>query len=166
MEIFLILVGLWIFFSIQARKQKKAIKQLEKQHDREVAASQRDYDDYMANLPELEGDDTFQILLFGSDRYSETLDLYADWLSKNHPDNRQIWVIVDRDEDHEFDPNAVRVESGMTTFGYVPRYRAKEFCSFLDEVGPVKASARFEIDPYGSNHRIWLDAKAPLKVKP
>ena len=165
MEIFLFLVGLWIFFSFKAKKQKKEIRHQQKQHEQDVAATQRDYDDYMLSMPELAGDETFRILLFGSDRFAETLDLYADWLIRNYPDNRHIWVIVDRDDEHEFDPSAVKVEAGLTTFGYIPRDRVKEFCDFLDEVGPVKASARFEVDPYGTNHKIWLDAKEPLSVK-
>lgn len=165
MEIFLVLVGLWIFFSLKARKQKKEIKRELKAHDQEVAATQRDYDDYMLSLPELVGDETFDIELFGSDRFTETLDLYADWLIRNHPENRQIWVIVDRDYEHEFDPNAVKVEAGMTTFGYVPRSMSKKFCDFVDEHGPVKTSARFQVDPYGTNHRVFLDARFPLTIK-
>jgi hypothetical protein len=165
MEIFLVLVGLWIFFSVKARKQKKEIKHQVKAHEKQVEATQRDYDDYMLSLPELKGAETFEIELFGSDRFSETLDLYADWLLRNHPDTRQIWVIVDRDDEHEFDPNAVKVEAGMTTFGFVPRDRSKMFCDFIDDHGPVKTSAKFQIDPYGTNHRVFLDASFPLKLK-
>ena len=165
MEIFLALVALWLYLTLKSRKQTRKAREQQSREEKKIAAMQSDYDDYMASLPELSGPETYEIQLFGTEGLSETLDLYADWLVKTHPETREIWVIVKRDRDHEFDAKAVKVESGMTTLGYVPRRLASEFCEFLNRTGPVKASAKFQVDPYGTNHTIWLDAGFPLKLK-
>lgn len=164
MEIFIALVVIWLIFSRKARKQNKQLAKLEAKRQQEIAYQQADYDDYMNSLPTLVGDETYKIMLTGADQYGETLSLYADWMVKNHPDTKEIWVIVDRDLDHQFDRNAIRVEAGQATFGHVPRLIANHFGKLVDKHGPVRASARLKLDPFGSKHTIWLDASFPLEV--
>lgn len=165
MEIFLILVFIWFFFRMRGKKAEKTFRKAEQQAMASIASEQAEYDEYLFGLPELIGDGSYSQATSGTERFAETLDLYAKWLVSSKPKQREIRVILDRDPE-QTGHNAIKLESGKATLSLLPKSVTPEFEKLIKTHGPVLATARFVVDPFGKNHEIWLDASRPLSVKP
>ncbi len=121
----------------------------------------------MLSLPSLKGDETFSQEIVGEQAYADDLYSFGTWLEQNHPGEDVIWVIVENEPDNIHDPNAVRVEAGKTTVGYIPRQQAEQFAIELATLGgKARCAARFHFDKYGDRSSITLDLVRPLAQYP
>ena len=121
----------------------------------------------MLSLPSLKGDETFSQEIVGEQAYADDLYSFGTWLEQNHPGEDVIWVIVENEPDNIHDPNAVRVEAGKTTVGYIPRQQAEQFAIELATLGgKARCAARFYFDKYGDRSSITLDLVRPLEQYP
>jgi hypothetical protein len=152
---------LWFFI---ARSQKKKLKKAGKTLTRSIAQEQARYDKYMNSLPTLKGDDSYSQEVRGEFAYKEMLDNFGGWLKDKHPGKDEIWVIVETEPNNIHDPNAVRIETGQETVGYIPREEALEFAKELKQFGGrARCSARFYWDEFGNKSSLTLDVVRPLR---
>jgi hypothetical protein len=167
---FLFFAALFLFFWARANKKKRQQAGDKwagfEENKRRLAPEQEKYDRMLFGLPELIGDNSFSQDVVGEQAYKDTLDLYGEYLEKYHPGEEEIWVLVELEPDNEYDENAVRVEAGQATVGYIPRSQAEDFGKELRSLGgKARANARFYWDPEGGRSSLTIDAVRPLKKK-
>jgi hypothetical protein len=165
MEIIFIIIGLWLFGAALRRVSKTPAHDWKtfERNRKKLAPEQRDYDNYLAALPELRGDGTFSQEIVGEQAYRETLEQFGAFLAKYHPGENEILVLVELEPDNEYDSNAVRVEAGQATIGYIPRMQAEAFGEELSAIGGrATATARFYYSSGDGLHSITLDLVRPL----
>ena len=167
---FLFFAALFLFFWARANK-KKRLKAADKwagfeESKRKLAPEQAKYDRMLFGLPELVGDLSFSQDVGGEQAYKETLDLYGEYIEKYHPGEEEIWVLVELEPTNEYDENAVRVEAGQATVGYIPKAEAEQFGRELRSLGgKARANARFYWGQEGGRSSLTIDAVRPLKRK-
>jgi len=162
---FLIFIAFFIFFWWRSQKKKERKAQLN--FTKELKKEQSQYDKHLLSLPSLQGDKTFSQEVVGEQAYAEDLYNFGSWLELNHPGEDVVWVIVENEPENIHDPNAVRVEAGKTTVGYIPRQQAKQFSAELAGLGgKARCAARFYFDKYGDRSSITLDVIRPLVQYP
>jgi hypothetical protein len=160
-----ILFGLLFLFFYSRSKKKQAKKELA-QAIKGQSRLQNNYDNYLASLPSLKGDGSFSQEIRGEQAYAESIDLFGQFLEDYHNGEDEILVMVEVEPDNKFDKNAVRVEAGQTTVGYVPREQALEFGSELLEFGGrATCTARLYWSPDDGKSSITLDVVRPLAVE-
>jgi hypothetical protein len=157
-----IIFGLLLWFFI-SRSQKKKLKKAGQKASRSIAQEQARYDKYMAGLPTLKGDGSYSQEVRGEFAYKEILDNFGGWLKDKYPGKDEIWVILETEPNNIHDPNAVRIETGQATVGYIPREEALAFGKELEQFnGRARCSARFYWDEFGSKSSLTLDVIRPL----
>ena len=160
-----ILFGLLFLFFYSRSKKKQAKKELTKAIKGQ-SRLQNNYDNYLASLPSLKGDGSFSQEIRGEQAYAEAIDLFGQFLEDYHNGEDEILVMVEVEPDNKFDKNAVRVEAGQTTVGYIPREQALEFGNELLEFGGrATCTARLYWSPDDGKSSITLDVIRPLAVE-
>ncbi len=160
-----IVFGLLFWFFYSRSKKKQAKKELAKAIKGQ-SRLQNNYDNYLASLPSLKGDGNFSQEIRGEQAYAEAIDLFGQFLEDYHNGKDEILVMVEVEPDNKFDKNAVRVEAGQTTVGYVPREQALEFGNELLEFGGrATCTARLYWSPDDGKSSITLDVIRPLAVE-
>ena len=159
-----VLFGLLVWFLYSRRKKKQA----KSNWDRAVkkyASQQKQYESFMNSLPQLLGDGTFSQEVRGEQAYKETIDMYGQFLQDHHPGEDEILVMVEVEPHNRYDPNAVRVDAGQATIGYIPREESAQFGKELQELGGRAAcTARLYWSPQDGRSSITLDLVRPLRV--
>jgi hypothetical protein len=160
-----ILFGLLVWFFYSRSKKKQTNREFKKAL-RGQSRLQNNYDDYLASLPSLKGDGSFSQEIKGEQAYKEAIDLFGQFLVDYHPGEDEILVMVEVEPDNKFDKNAVRVEAGQATVGYIPREQALEFGNELLEFGGrATCTARLYWSPDDGKSSITLDVIRPLAVE-
>jgi hypothetical protein len=160
-----VVFGLLFWFFYSRSKKKQAKKEFEKAVRGQSKIQQR-YDNYLASLPSLKGDGSFSQEIRGEQAYAEAIDLFGQFLEDYHNGEDEILVMVEVEPDNKFDRNAVRVEAGQTTVGYIPREQALEFGNELMEFGGrATCTARLYWSPDDGKSSISLDVVRPLAVE-
>ena len=160
-----VIFGLLFWFFYSRSKKKQAKKEFEKAVRGQSKIQQR-YDNYLASLPSLKGDGNFSQEIRGEQAYAESIDLFGQFLQDYHPGEGEILVMLEVEPDNKFDRNAVRVEAGQTTVGYIPREQALEFGNELMEFGGrATCTARLYWSPDDGKSSISLDVVRPLAVE-
>lgn len=159
-----ILFGLLIWYVLYRRKKKQA----KSNWDRAVkkyAGQQKRYEEFMNSLPQLLGDGSFSQEVRGEQAYKDTIDMYGQFLQDHHPGEDEILVMVELEPENRYDPNAVRVDAGQATIGYIPIEEAEQFGKELKELGGRAAcTARLYWSPDDGKSSITLDVVRPLRV--
>jgi hypothetical protein len=159
----IIFIGLVAFFWY--RSNKKQQRKAATKFSSDIAKEQKRYDDYMESLPSLVGDESFSQEVRGEQAYKEMLDNFGYWLEENHPGENVIWVILELEPENIHDPSAIRIETGQTTVGYIPREEAQAFRKELLAIGgKARCSAKFYFDPNGNRSSLTLDVVRPLSA--
>ena len=159
-----IVFGLLFWFFYSRSKKKRAKKEFEKAVKGQSKTQQR-YDNYLASLPALKGDGSFSQEIRGEQAYAEAIDLFGQFLVDYHPGEDEILVMVEVEPNNKFDKNAVRVEAGQATVGYIPREEALEFGNELLEFGGrATCTARLYWSPDDGKSSITLDVVRPLDI--
>lgn len=163
MELFLFALLVWFFYYRRKRKQTRdKWSSLEKAKKR-LAPEQAAYDKMLMALPKLAGDGSFSQQVVGEKAYAEALNNYAEYLKHYHPGEDVVWAIVELQPDNPHDSNAVRVEIGQATVGYIPRDQAPQFGSELKALGGrASCDAKFVFARQGQYHSLLLDVVRPL----
>lgn len=161
MEFIIFGLLLWFFLS---RRRKNRLNKADRTVAREIAKQQARYDKYLNGLPTLLGDETYSQEIRGEHAYKKDLDNFGGWLRDRHPGKNEIWVIVETEPHNIHDSNAVRIETGLATIGYIPKEQALEFGKELEQFGgSARCSARFYWDEFGNKSSLTLDVVRPLK---
>ena len=75
-------------------------------------------------------------------------------------------VMVELEPNNKYDPNAVRVDAGQATIGYIPREDAEEFGKELATLGgTATCSAKLYWSPGDGRSSITLDVLRPLELE-
>lgn len=157
-----VVFGLLFWFFYSRSKKKRAEKEFNKAL-RGQSKEQKRYDDYLASLPALKGDGSFSQEIRGEQAYKETIDLFGQFLEDYHPGEDEILVMVELEPNNKYDSNAVRVEAGQATIGYIPREEAKQFGSeLLDFGGRATCTAKLYWSPDDGRSSVRLDVVRPL----
>jgi hypothetical protein len=160
-----IVFGLLFWFFYNRSKKKRAKKEFEKAL-RGQSKLQNKYDRYLGSLPALKGDGSFSQQIRGEQAYREAIDLFGQFLLDYHPGEDEILVMVEVEPNNRYDSNAVRVEAGQTTVGYIPREQALEFGNELMEFGGrATCTARLYWSPEDGRSSITLDVVRPLEIE-
>jgi hypothetical protein len=160
-----ILFGLLVWFFYSRSKKKQTNREFKKAL-RGQSRLQNNYDDYLASLPSLKGDGSFSQEIKGEQAYKEAIDLFGQFLVDYHPGEDEILVMVELEPDNKYDQNAVRVEAGQTTVGYIPREEAEQFGKELAEFGGrATCNATLFWSPNDGRSSISLDVLRPLKLE-
>lgn len=161
----LTVLGVLIWFWLKRRKKKDKWDGFEAAK-RRLAPQQAAYEKMLFGLPELTGDGSFSQEVVGEQAYKEALDLFGEFIQRYHPGQDEIWVLVELEPTNKFDKNAVRVEAGQTTVGYIPRTEAVAFGRELRELGgKARCNARFHWSPADGKSSLSLDVIRPLQAK-
>ena len=159
-----ILFGLLVWFFYR-RSQKKKGKKAFDAAKKKYAKQQQAYEDFMNSLPYLKGDESFSQQVRGEQAYQETINMYGQFLEDHHPGKDEILVMVELEPSNPFDKNAVRVDAGQATIGYIPREEAEEFGNELRALGGrASCSARLYWSPNDERSSITLDVLRPLQI--
>jgi hypothetical protein len=159
-EILIFILLLWFFIS---RSQKKRIKKTNRLVAKSISEERARYLDYMNTLPTLKGDGGYLQKVSGALTYREALDKVGLWLKNERAGQSEIWVILETEPDNIKNPNAVRIETGEETVGYIPREEAPDFGQELEQFnGRARCRARFYWDEFGSKSSLTLDVIRPL----
>ena len=159
-----VVFGLLFWFFYSRSKKKRAKKEFEKAVRGHSKIQQR-YDNYLASLPSLAGDGSFSQEIRGEQAYAEAIDLFGQFIQDYHPGEDEILVLVEVEPNNKYDSNAVRVEAGQTTVGYIPREQALEFGNELLEFGGrATCTARLYWSPEDGKSSITLDVVRPLET--
>ena len=166
MEWLLVAVIIWWFLA-RNKKRKKASRlnwaEVER-NKRLVADEQAEYNAHMESLPNLQGDGSFSQDVVGEAAYREILQNYSDYLERYHPGENELLVALELEPDNPYDENAVRVEGGKTTLGYIPRGEAKQLGDELRKFGgKATCTAYFHRSDQGL-HWLTLDLVRPLRL--
>lgn len=157
-----IVFGLLVWFFYNRSKNKKW-KRFEKEASRQ-AGKQLKYERFMENLPALKGDGSFSQEIRGEQAYKEHIDLFGEYLERYHPDG-EFMVMVELEPNNRFDPNAVRIEAGKATIGYIPREEAEQFGKELEALGGrATCTATLYWSPGDGRSSITLDVVRPLEL--
>ena len=152
----------WFFLSRSKNKQQK---KLQRQLDVN-SNTQKRYDDFLKSLPALLGDGSFSQEIRGEQAYKEDIDLLGQYIQQFHPGEDVVLVMVAVEPENKHDKNAVRIEAGKATLGYIPREQALEFSKELNELGgKATCDARLFWSPNDGRSSITLDLVRPLKPK-
>ena len=158
-----ILFGLLVWFFYNRSKNKKW-KRFEKEAAKQ-AGNQLKYERFMENLPALKGDGLFSQEIRGEQAYKDNIDIFGEYLERYHPDG-EFMVMVELEPTNKYDPNAVRVEAGYATLGYIPREEAEEFGIELAALGGrATCSASLYWSPDDGRSSITLDVMRPLELE-
>lgn len=159
-----ILFGLlvWFFYSRSKNKKWKRFEKLAGQR----AGEQLQYKRFMENLPALRGDGSFSQELRGEQAYKENIDLFGEYLKRYHPNEQSFTVMVELEPDNAYDENAVRVDAGQATIGYIPREEAEQFGKELALLGgKATCAATLYWSPNDGQSSISLDVLRPLELR-
>ena len=158
-----ILFGLlvWFFYN---RSKKKKWKRFEKEASKQ-AGQQLKYERFMNNLPALRGDGSFSQEIKGEQAYKDNIDLFGEYLERYHQ-GEDFMVMVELEPSNKHDPNAVRVDEGQATIGYIPKEDAEEFGKELAALGGrASCSASLYWSPGDGRSSITLDVVRPLELE-
>ena len=159
-----VVFGLLFWFFYSRSKKKRAKKEFEKAVRGHSKVQQR-YDNYLASLPSLAGDGSFSQEIRGEQAYAEAIDLFGQFIQDYHPGEDEILVMVEVEPNNKYDKDAVRVEAGQTTVGYIPREQALEFGNELRRFGGrATCTARLYWSPEDGKSSITLDVVRPLET--
>lgn len=155
------LLFLWFF----ARQSKKKWKRFEKEAVSQ-SGKQLDYERFMKDLPALKGDGNFSQEVKGEQAYKENIDMYGEYLERYHPDEEDFMVMVELEPNNKFDKNAVRVDAGQATIGYIPKEEAEQFGRELAAFGgKASCTANLYWSPDDGRSSITLDVVRPLRLE-
>lgn len=158
-----ILFGLlvWYFYN---RSKKKKWKRFEKQAQKQ-AGRQLKYERFMEGLPALRGDGSFSQEIRGEQAFKKHIDIFGEYLERYHP-GEDFMVMVELEPNNKYDKNAVRVEAGYATIGYIPREEAEEFGKELSALGGrASCSASLYWSPGDGRSSVTLDVVRPLELE-
>ncbi len=151
----------WFFYN---RSKKKKWKRFEKEASKQ-AGQQLKYERFMNNLPALRGDGSFSQEIKGEQAYKDNIDLFGEYLERYHP-GEDFMVMVELEPSNKHDPNAVRVDAGQATIGYIPKEDAEEFGKELAALGGrASCSASLYWSPVDGRSSITLDVVRPLELE-
>lgn len=152
----------WFFYSRSKKKREK--KNFERAR-KSLAKEQQNYEDFMNSLPELLGDGSFSQEVRGEQAYKETIDMYGQYLEDYHPGEDEFYVMVELEPNNRYDKNAVRVDAGQATIGYIPREEAEGFGAELGIYGGrAKCTAKLYWSPDDGLSSVRLDIVRPLRT--
>lgn len=170
MEIFLGLVAIWAYFSLRARKEKRKSDTIYHRAivdaKQELAAEQSEYDQMLLELPAILGPDTFSVRVNTNSADPDAIANYAEYLERLYSLDSQFEVILEHQKDHPSQTNALRVEAGKATLGYLYVADNKEVCKDLDLVGgKASCEARLKKDSFTGMYELYLDIDFPILIE-
>lgn len=166
MEIFIILILIWLFARSFRKKSKGPVDKWTdfENAERKNAKLQKRYDNYMMSLPELAGDGSYSQDVEGELAYRETLDNFGEWIERYHPGENEINVILEVVPGKGNIRHTVRIEAGDAVIGFIARADAEKFADELLALGgTARASAQFRWSPNDGNSTLMIDAVRPLR---
>ena len=169
MNLFWPSLGVWAYFSLKARQEKKkedaiydrAIRDATEEHSSEQAK----YDQWVKSLPTIYGPSTFEVRVNTHFAEEGVVDLYAEYLERQFHLGQAFVAVLEFEKDNAQRKWSIRVAVSQATFGYLHHASNEEICGELEEFdGQATCLARIKQDDLTKQYEVFLDLDLPLII--